>query len=98
MRRQYSGAGRPPNRRRRGRAAVGLSSRLVSDEDDAGPGAGHLTCPFCGSYETSRMFLASLRLDSCECAVCGARWDEEVDTGQYRGRASRASAATPRDR
>jgi len=57
----------------------------------------HLACPFCHSYEVDRLFLASLNLDSCECATCGARWDEEQGTGQYRGRANQASVLTPRD-
>jgi hypothetical protein len=52
--------------------------------------AGHLQCPFCSAYEVERLYLATLRLDSCECLSCGARWDEEAGTGTYRGRASRA--------
>ena len=55
------------------------------------PGAQHLTCPFCNSYDVSRMFLASLKLDSCECANCRARWDEECGSGEYRGRAQQSS-------
>ena len=50
-------------------------------------GAGHLQCPFCEAYEVERLYLASLRVDSCACASCGARWDEDPITGEYRGRA-----------
>ena len=39
-----------------------------------------------------------LRLDSCACLSCGARWDEDADSGQFRGRASRSSILAPRDR
>ena len=58
---------------------------------------GHLQCPFCGAYEVDRLYLASVRLDSCECSSCGARWDEDPVTGAYRGRASRTSAVLPND-
>jgi len=51
--------------------------------------SGHLQCPFCSDYEVERLYLATLRLDSCECLSCGARWDEEPESGAYRGRASR---------
>jgi transposase-like protein len=60
-------------------------------------GTGHLQCPFCNSYEVERLYLASLRLDSCACQSCGASWDEDPVTGAYRGRASRSSVVTPRD-
>ena len=56
-----------------------------------------LQCPFCSAYEVDRMYLASLRVDSCECKSCGARWDEEVDSGEFRGRSSGTRAATRRD-
>jgi hypothetical protein len=59
---------------------------------------GHLQCPYCNSYEVRRMYLASLRLDACECGGCGARWDEDASSGAYRGLASRESVATPRER
>jgi hypothetical protein len=49
--------------------------------------AGHLQCPFCEAYEVERLYLASLRVDSCACASCGARWDEDPITGDYLGRA-----------
>ena len=57
---------------------------------------GHLTCPFCNSYDVTRLFLASINCDSCECCSCGARWDEEKGSGAYRGRAERASVLLPR--
>lgn len=60
-------------------------------------GAGHLRCPFCEAYEVDRLYLATLRLDSCTCASCGARWDEDHDSGDYRGRSSRESAVSPRE-
>ncbi|MDZ7732447.1 MAG: hypothetical protein U5R31_04440 [Acidimicrobiia bacterium] len=66
------------------------------DGDDDDDGGGRLQCPFCGAYEVDRMYLASVRLDSCECQSCSARWDEEVSTGTYRGRATRTSTVTPR--
>jgi hypothetical protein len=59
---------------------------------------GHLQCPFCTGYDVSRMYLASARLDACECRSCGARWDEEPDSGTYRGLSSRTSTLTPRER
>ena len=37
------------------------------------------------------MFVASAALDSCECLTCGARWDEDRASGEYRGRSQRAS-------
>ena len=58
--------------------------------------SGHLQCPFCTSYDVLRLFLASLRLDSCACESCGAQWDEDTASGAYRGRASRSSVAAPR--
>ena len=59
---------------------------------------GHLQCPFCGAYEVDRLFIGSLRVDSCTCQGCGARWDEDVTTGRYRGRGSVESVMAPRDR
>ena len=51
---------------------------------------GHLSCPFCAAYEVGRLYLGSSHLDSCECASCGARWDQDPRSGAYRGRASRS--------
>ncbi|MGH9086485.1 MAG: hypothetical protein ACRDYW_13635, partial [Acidimicrobiales bacterium] len=53
--------------------------------------ARHLQCPFCEAYEVERLYLASLRLDSCACASCGARWDEDPVTGDYKGRGGKQS-------
>lgn len=50
-----------------------------------------LRCPYCESYGVQRLYLASVRLDACECSECGARWDEEPATGAFRGRGSRHS-------
>ena len=58
---------------------------------------GHLECPFCTSYDVARLYLASLRLDSCVCETCGARWDEDTASGAFKGRSSRTSAITPRE-
>jgi transposase-like protein len=57
----------------------------------------HLRCPFCEAYEVERLYLASLDLDSCVCGSCGARWDEEASTGDYRGRASEETVVAPRE-
>ena len=54
--------------------------------------AERLTCPYCEAYGVSRLFLASARLDSCECIECGARWDEDPFTGKFLGRGGRQSA------
>jgi hypothetical protein len=59
---------------------------------------GHLQCHFCGAYEVDRLFIGSLRVDSCTCQACGARWDEDVSTGRYRGRGGIESVMAPRDR
>jgi len=59
--------------------------------------APHLACPFCGSYDVERLFVASARLDMCECRACSARWDEDSLTGEYRGRADRSSVLMPRN-
>lgn len=60
-------------------------------------GPGHLRCPFCEAYEVDRLYLASLGLDSCACGSCGARWDEDATSGDYRGRSSAESVITPRE-
>jgi hypothetical protein len=39
----------------------------------------------------SRLFVASLGMDACECASCQGRWDEEHASGAYRGRSERES-------
>jgi Zn ribbon nucleic-acid-binding protein len=64
--------------------------RVVADQQ------GHLACPFCNSYDENRLFVASLQMDSCECTTCGARWDEDAASGEYKGRANRSSVLLPR--
>lgn len=58
--------------------------------------AEHFSCPFCASYEVERMFLAALHLDSCACLSCGARWDQDAVSGEFRGRANSSSVLAPR--
>jgi len=58
----------------------------------------HLQCPFCEAYEVERLYLASLRVDSCACASCGARWDEDPASGEYLGRTQRESVVNPTSR
>lgn len=58
----------------------------------------HFICPFCTSHDVDRLYLASLRLDSCACLSCGARWDEDPASGAFRGRAERSSILAPRER
>jgi hypothetical protein len=70
----------------------GASLRSVSVSDEPG----HLQCPFCSGYEVDRLYLASLDVDSCACATCGARWDERHDTGDFIGRGTKASVFTRR--
>jgi hypothetical protein len=55
-----------------------------------------LQCPFCQGYDVDRLYLASVQLDSCACAACGARWDERVGTGEFVGRGSSATVLSPR--
>jgi transposase-like protein len=59
---------------------------------------GHMQCPFCGAYEVDRLFIGSLRVDSCTCQGCGSRWDEDAKTGAYRGRGDAESVMAPRPR
>ena len=77
------------------RRLTGLRYRdeAMTEVDEA-----HFACPFCTSHEVDRLYLASLRIDSCACLSCGARWDEDADSGAFRGRASRSSILAPRDR
>ena len=55
------------------------------------------TCHYCQSTDVARLYLGSVHLDACECGSCGARWDEDAVTGEFRGRATRASVVVPRD-
>jgi len=73
-----------------------VQKRSGSGLDRKSAGPSHLACPFCNSYDVDRLFLASLNLDSCECASCGARWDEDKGSGEYLGRAQPASVLIPR--
>lgn len=59
---------------------------------------GHFQCPFCNSFDVNRLYMASLHLDSCECCSCGARWDEEEGSGEYRGRSNKSSVLVRRTR
>ena len=56
-------------------------------------GGGHLRCPYCEAYGVDRLYLASLRADTCACAACGARWDEDPGTGEVLGHADNAAPA-----
>lgn len=63
-----------------------MVSRMHSPSVDPG----RLQCPYCDAFEIDRLYLASLAVDSCICASCGARWDQDAVTGEFRGRASHA--------
>jgi ribosomal protein L37AE/L43A len=58
--------------------------------------SGHLQCPFCHAYKVERLYVGSLHIDACTCDGCGARWDEDAETGRYRGRGSLESVIVPR--
>jgi hypothetical protein len=59
--------------------------------------AAHFACPFCNSHEIDRLYIPAVRIDSCACLACGARWDEDAESGTFRGRAARSSVLAPRD-
>ena len=59
---------------------------------------GHFQCPFCNSYDVNRLFVAGLNADTCDCSSCGARWDEDARSGEYRGRSRQSSVLFPRPR
>ena len=63
---------------------------------DVSAATGHLQCPFCNGYEVDRMYLASLDMDSCVCAACGARWEERYQSGDFAGRSDRSSVLARR--
>lgn len=67
-----------------------------SGKHDHSDQTGHLRCPFCDAYEVERLYLGSLHADSCTCLSCGARWDEDAQTGRYRGRGAVESVIAPR--
>ena len=56
----------------------------------------HFACPFCASFDVNRLYIASSEVDSCECSSCGARWDEDAKSGEYRGRATKSSVLVRR--
>ncbi len=56
----------------------------------------HLGCPYCGNYDVDRLYLGAMHVDTCHCRACGAEWEEDVETGQFRGRAGRHSVGVPR--
>ena len=60
------------------------------------PADDSFACPYCNSHEVDRLYLASANVDSCRCRACGARWDEELGSGEFRGRSERQSAVLPR--
>jgi hypothetical protein len=62
-----------------------------------GGDAEHFQCPYCESFEVDRLYLASLGLDSCACLACGARWDEDAESGEFRGRGRKSSVLAPRE-
>ena len=39
-----------------------------------------------------RLYLATLRIDSCACLSCGARWDEDAESGYFALRVALAEA------
>ncbi|MBW3555390.1 MAG: hypothetical protein KY454_00480 [Actinobacteria bacterium] len=57
---------------------------------------GHLQCPFCNSYDVNRLFLGGLNVDTCDCSSCGARWDQDSHSGEYRTRGRCSSVLFPR--
>jgi transposase-like protein len=54
---------------------------------DDEPGV-HFQCPYCNSYDVDRLYVGTVKVDSCACASCGSRWDEECggDRGRYEAR------------
>lgn len=68
----------------------GPSRAVACPSVSALPDTGRLQCPYCDAYAVDRLYLAALRIDSCVCDSCGARWDEDTTTGQFRGRESHA--------
>ena len=58
--------------------------------------AAHFQCPYCESFEVDRMYLAASKLDSCACMACGARWDEDAVSGEFRGHGPFAHARSSR--
>lgn len=65
---------------------------------DEGPAAGHLQCPFCHAYDVSRLFVATLAVDSCRCMTCGSTWEEHWGSGRYHRPSEQTSILVPEDR
>ena len=84
-----------------GSVALGDWQALASMSDQPGGNAspsGHLACPFCNSYDVNRLYLATAKVDSCECQACSARWDEDARSGEYKGRGASSSVLAKRIR
>ena len=60
-------------------------------------GGEHFQCPYCDSFDVDRLYVAPLGVDACACLTCGARWDEDAASGEFRGRANSSSVLAPRD-
>ena len=60
-------------------------------------GTEHFQCPYCESFDVDRLYLAGVGIDSCACLACGARWDEDATSGEFRGRSTSSSVLAPRD-
>lgn len=56
-----------------------------------------MQCPFCNAYDVGRIYLASVDADACECASCGARWDEQRGSGHERRGSEQSSILVPRE-
>jgi hypothetical protein len=54
----------------------------VSADDE--PDGVHFQCPFCNSFDVDRLYVGAVKVDSCACASCGARWDEECGVARTR--------------
>jgi len=65
---------------------VGTLSCVSAERE---PDSEHFQCPFCNSYDVDRLYVGAVNVDSCACASCGARWDEQCSAGRnrYVGRA-----------
>ncbi|MCB0963557.1 MAG: hypothetical protein KDA98_09700 [Acidimicrobiales bacterium] len=50
------------------------------------------TCRQCHSDDVARLYLGSVRLDSCACNECGATWDEDAASGELLARSPRTPA------
>jgi hypothetical protein len=66
---------------------------MTGSDDDS-----NFSCPYCASHDIDRLYLAALRIDSCACLACGARWDEDAGSGAFRGRSAPTSVLAPRQR